>query len=450
VDDSLPKAEAAARRAIELDANLGDGYVSLGRLQVARGKLLLADESYSKRSRLDANNPDALSYNANLLAAVGRLKESLAMVQRLRAIEPLAPIFSLNGAVVVWLNGQSEARSRQLEELPRSRRVPSISPKSMRRRGRYREAADPTVENSCWDFFPGIVQEAVRLLRSCPRDNRLRRLFRAWADWGFVYLPRSAAPIDRLSFMKRYRGRIHRSDHHGGALAFVILTGAQDGSFQGLGAQGRARPITGARKAGRNSAIPPPATISRASDGRWIRLQLRIVELRCRRRWSLRLFGGFELSALPGGEKVASLGTRERALLAFLALSPKGSQPRRKLAALLWGDATDETLLDNFGVPLCGGCARRLAIRSNGLIACRRRRDWLDAAASTSNAAGVSPHVGASGRSELEAARSLLRIAKRLAQPPQRGTQIVEQGLVGGVAPQQRRQFPAAAGCLSG
>jgi DNA-binding SARP family transcriptional activator len=66
-----------------------------------------------------------------------------------------------------------------------------------------------------------------------------------------------------------------------------------------------------------------------------------------RARWSLRLLGGFELSALPGSERVALSGKRERVLLAYLALSPNSRQPRRKLAALLWGDATDETLLDN-------------------------------------------------------------------------------------------------------
>lgn len=64
-------------------------------------------------------------------------------------------------------------------------------------------------------------------------------------------------------------------------------------------------------------------------------------------RWSLRLIGSFELGTFPGGQKVAIPGKRERALLAFLALSPKGRQPRRRLAALLWGDSMDETLLDN-------------------------------------------------------------------------------------------------------
>src|SRR5215510_2670364 len=64
-------------------------------------------------------------------------------------------------------------------------------------------------------------------------------------------------------------------------------------------------------------------------------------------RWSLRLFGGFELGVLPGGERVVSPGKRERILLAYLVLSPNCRQPRQKLATLLWGDAPDEIALHN-------------------------------------------------------------------------------------------------------
>src|SRR6185503_6816812 len=69
-----------------------------------------------------------------------------------------------------------------------------------------------------------------------------------------------------------------------------------------------------------------------------------------RARWSLRLFGGFELGALPDGERVVLPGKRERVLLAYLALSPNYRQPRRKLTTLLWGDTADETALDNLRV----------------------------------------------------------------------------------------------------
>ena len=64
-------------------------------------------------------------------------------------------------------------------------------------------------------------------------------------------------------------------------------------------------------------------------------------------RWSLRLFGGFELSAIPGGEKFKSLGKREQALLAYLALCPNSGERRRKLATLLWCDSDDETAVNN-------------------------------------------------------------------------------------------------------
>lgn len=57
VEASLPKAEQAARRAIALDANLAEAYLSLARVMQTRGKYLQAEEFYSKALALDPNNP---------------------------------------------------------------------------------------------------------------------------------------------------------------------------------------------------------------------------------------------------------------------------------------------------------------------------------------------------------------------------------------------------------
>ena len=62
-------------------------------------------------------------------------------------------------------------------------------------------------------------------------------------------------------------------------------------------------------------------------------------------RWSLRLLGGFDLVSLPGRERLALPGKRERLLLAYLALSPNGRVSRRKLISLLWEDAAEEAAL---------------------------------------------------------------------------------------------------------
>src|SRR5512134_2563045 len=79
VADALPKAEAAARRGIELDGNLADGYLALGRIYALRGDLLRGETTLAKALALDPTRPDTLQGYANLLAAVGRLEQSLAI-----------------------------------------------------------------------------------------------------------------------------------------------------------------------------------------------------------------------------------------------------------------------------------------------------------------------------------------------------------------------------------
>jgi hypothetical protein len=62
VDVSLPKGEAAAKRAIELDLNFADGYLARGLGQVVRGKLLLAEDLFKQALTLDPNHPDTLHF----------------------------------------------------------------------------------------------------------------------------------------------------------------------------------------------------------------------------------------------------------------------------------------------------------------------------------------------------------------------------------------------------
>ena len=125
-----------------------------------------------------------------------------------------------------------------------------------------------------------------------------------------------------------------------------------------------------------------------------------------RARWSLRLFGGFELSVLPGGEKVASPGKRERVLLAYLALSPNCRQPRRKLATLLWGDATDETALDNLRTCVWN-LRKALGDTEHRVIASEGGDIVLDAAAFEVDALAFRRLAAQSGRAELEEAAKL-------------------------------------------
>ena len=182
-DEFFPKAEAMAKRAIQLDPSLADGYLALGRVQFARGKLLLAEELFSKALALDPNYPEALTLNSNLHANVGRLKESLALRQQLRALEPYIPNTNAEFAELLWLNGQTDAAIEVLKNLPPVGNRAFDLAMIYAAMGRYSEAVDAVQE------LPStpISQAAISLLRTAPAaaasPQGLPRLDRLW----FVY-----------------------------------------------------------------------------------------------------------------------------------------------------------------------------------------------------------------------------------------------------------------------
>jgi tetratricopeptide (TPR) repeat protein len=185
-----PKREAAARRAIELDPNLADGYRALGATELSRQKLLLAEDLISKALALDPNNQDALFTYGNLLAGVGRLKEALAVRQQLRAIEPYVPLYNSNFADSLWLDGQNDAALAIVKEVPgvNGRRETAHIYASM---GRYSEAADAWLEISSMSFPRGIApiaREAARVLRTATAEPASPQNLLDLGYDGWVYL----------------------------------------------------------------------------------------------------------------------------------------------------------------------------------------------------------------------------------------------------------------------
>ena len=61
---------------------------------------------------------------------------------------------------------------------------------------------------------------------------------------------------------------------------------------------------------------------------------------------NLTLFGGFE-ARLASGAVVDLPGQKERALLAYLAMSPGDAHPRERLAGLLWSERGDRQARDS-------------------------------------------------------------------------------------------------------
>jgi adenylate cyclase len=189
--------EEAARRAIELDPNLADGYVALGVVELGREKLLLAENRYKQALALDANNEGVLFTYGNLLGAVGRVKEALATYQRLRTLEPFVPLYNGNLSDALWLNGQDEAAIAILKNLPAD--LPGgMTPGGLGElariyasMGRYSEAADAMLALSAMNVPPemaAIAKEAARLLRTAPAQSASPQNLPRLGTAGFVYL----------------------------------------------------------------------------------------------------------------------------------------------------------------------------------------------------------------------------------------------------------------------
>jgi tetratricopeptide (TPR) repeat protein len=189
VDAVLPKAEAAARRAIQLDPRSADAYAGLGTVQGwTNQKLLDAEQSFKRALSLDPLNPDALHYYSQIIAATGRLKEALAMREQLRSLEPLVPVFSSVTDRILWAAGENDKALALAQALPSNngQRASDIA-RTYAAMGRYEDAANAVLTAPRELFAPGAIETAARLLRAAPAPAP-REEFPYLATYSFVYL----------------------------------------------------------------------------------------------------------------------------------------------------------------------------------------------------------------------------------------------------------------------
>jgi tetratricopeptide (TPR) repeat protein len=109
--DALPKAKAAAAKALEIDDSLGDAHATLGFLKLWFDWDWVGSERESKRAiDLNPNSPDGHRAYASLLSDLGRHQESLAEAKRAREADPLSLIDNtLEGAFLYYASRNDEA-----------------------------------------------------------------------------------------------------------------------------------------------------------------------------------------------------------------------------------------------------------------------------------------------------------------------------------------------------
>lgn len=193
IDEYWPKAEDAARRSIQLDPELADGYTVFGTLRHLQGRLAEADDFFAKALTLDSNNPDALGARMNLLANVGQLGKAREIAEKLLALEPYVPTWKQDAAEILWQGGQEDRAVKLLTSIIERPSVPSTLAMIYSSQQRYSKAAD-VMENALkarGELGQGQTQmwrTAINLLRIAPEKAPFGGEFPRLGRVGFVYL----------------------------------------------------------------------------------------------------------------------------------------------------------------------------------------------------------------------------------------------------------------------
>lgn len=166
VESVVPKAEALAKRATELDPKRADAFVALGYANMVQNKMLAALPAFRQAIALDPNHPDGLHGYSQLLAALGRVDESIAIRRKMQALEPTFINYVADNAEIYWLGGENEPAIAMLEQFRPGRTLEMALIKSAL--GRYKEAAGNLREMGQGNYAPGVLEGAARLLEAAP------------------------------------------------------------------------------------------------------------------------------------------------------------------------------------------------------------------------------------------------------------------------------------------
>ena len=97
---SLQEAEAAARRALELDSRNASAYVALASVQRDRGQWAESEATYHRAIMLDPDNAEAHMQYTELLILTGRIGEAVLAADRAATLDPVPIRFEILGSAL--------------------------------------------------------------------------------------------------------------------------------------------------------------------------------------------------------------------------------------------------------------------------------------------------------------------------------------------------------------
>ena len=117
VKEYIPKAEAAVKKALDLDPSLAEPHAVLGLLRYSHQWDWAGAESELKRAiELDPNYPTVHHWYSICLRQQGKVDEAYREIRRAQELDPLSPVISLNVAEVLSLMQHDDQTMEQIQK----------------------------------------------------------------------------------------------------------------------------------------------------------------------------------------------------------------------------------------------------------------------------------------------------------------------------------------------
>ena len=117
ISETLPKARAAAQRAVDIDDSLAEAHTSLAKARQHSWEWPSAETEYRRAIGLNPKYPTARQWYSGLLIDRGRLDEALMQIKAAQELDPVSPIIIGNVGYTYFLKGDLAAAQSEYNKL---------------------------------------------------------------------------------------------------------------------------------------------------------------------------------------------------------------------------------------------------------------------------------------------------------------------------------------------
>jgi adenylate cyclase len=186
VERTIPRSDALARRAAVLDPKSAEAFVALAYANMVQRRMAPAEDAFRQALALNPNQADGLHGYSQLLAALGRIKESLAMREHLQAGEQFITNYTADTAEIYWLDGDTEKAVAMLQPFRPGRTLELALVQASA--GHYREAAAAIREMPASNYPSGMTEAAAQILESAPAKAAAPAALPRIGNLSFAYM----------------------------------------------------------------------------------------------------------------------------------------------------------------------------------------------------------------------------------------------------------------------